>query len=160
GSRTAIEKMYQSIPKLDAVIATAGDAHFGPLSEMTEEQFYKGLKSKLMGQVNLVLIGQNYLNAHGSFTLTSGILSQDPIHMGANPATINAAIDGFVKAAALELPNGIRINSVSPTIVSESFAELASFFRGYKPVPAAEVALAYSKSVEGAQTGQNYRVGY
>jgi hypothetical protein len=32
------------------------------------------------------------------------------------------------------------------------------FFPGYQPVAAAEVAIAYTKSVEGRQTGQIYKV--
>jgi len=148
------------VSHLDAVVSTVGSVHFGLLTEMTEEQFYVGIKNKLMGQVNLVLIGQHYLNPKASFTLTSGILNQDPILQGANAAVVNGAIEGFVKAAALELPNSMRINAISPTIVTESMPKLEAFFRGFVSVPVAEVALAYSKSVEGAQTGQVYRVGY
>ncbi len=111
-----------------------------------------------MGQVNLVAIGLNYLNDRGSFTLTSGILNRDPILWGASAAMVNGAIDGFVKAAAIELTRGVRINAVSPTVVSESLDKYADFFRGFVAVPVHTVAQAYIKSVEGAQTGQVYCV--
>ena len=68
----SIEAMFESIGKLDAVVCIAGEAKWAAFDSMTEEDFYIGLKSKLMGQVNLVRIGQNYLNAGGSFTLTYG----------------------------------------------------------------------------------------
>jgi NAD(P)-dependent dehydrogenase (short-subunit alcohol dehydrogenase family) len=154
----SIEMMYKTVGKVDAVISTTGSVHFGPLSEMTEEQFSIGLTNKLMGQVNLVLIGLKYINDNGSFTLTSGILNRDPIRYGTSAAMINGALDGFVKCAALEMPRGMRINVVSPTILAESMNKYADYFRGFFPVPASIVALAYSKSVEGVQTGQIYCV--
>lgn len=158
GDKNSISTMFQQVGNLDAVISTTGKVHFGALTEITEEQFAFGLNNKLMGQVNLVSIGLNYLNDNGSFTLTSGILNRDPIRLGASAAMVNGAIDGFVKSAAIEMPRGIRINAVSPTVVSESMDKYADFFRGFVSVPASIVALAYIKSVEGAQTGQIYCV--
>jgi NAD(P)-dependent dehydrogenase (short-subunit alcohol dehydrogenase family) len=129
------------------------------LTEMTSKEYEIGLRDKLMGQINLVLIGQKHISEGGSFTLTSGILSHDPIRFGSSASMVNGAIDSFVKAAAIELPRGIRVNSVSPTIVTESLANYGEFFYGFESAPAARVALAYSKSVEGAQTGRVYNVG-
>lgn len=155
----SIEAMYKTAEKVDAIITTAGNVHFGTLTEMTDEHYQIGLRSKLMGQVNIVLIGQHYLNDGGSFTLTSGILNRDPIRYGSSASMVNGALEGFAKSAALELPRNIRINVVSPTVVTESMGAYAEYFRGFEPAPAARVALAYSKSVEGAQTGQVYQVG-
>lgn len=154
----SIESMYQKIGQLDAVISTTGKVHFGALSEMNSDLYSIGLNNKLMGQVNLVTMGLNHMNDGGSFTLTSGILNRDPIRLGSSAAMVNGAIDGFVKAASIELPRGIRINVVSPTVLAESMEKYADFFRGFLPVHAADVALAYAKSVEGAQTGQVYCV--
>jgi NAD(P)-dependent dehydrogenase (short-subunit alcohol dehydrogenase family) len=115
-----------------------------------------GLNSKLMGQVNCVLIGLDYMNDLGSFTLTSGILNHDPIAAGASAAMVNGAIDGFVTSAAIEMPRGIRINAVSPTVVTEALNQYGPYFRGFEPVPVQRVAHAFSKSVEGLQTGRIY----
>jgi NAD(P)-dependent dehydrogenase (short-subunit alcohol dehydrogenase family) len=109
--------------------------------------------------VRAVLIGSRHINSNGSFTLTSGILSHDPIVAGSSASMVNAAINGFVIGAAIELERGIRINAVSPTVITESLKDYAPFFRGYESVPAERAALAYSKSVEGKQTGQVYEVG-
>jgi NAD(P)-dependent dehydrogenase (short-subunit alcohol dehydrogenase family) len=155
---SSIEKMYQSVGTFDAVVSATGKVHFGELTSMTADDYFIGLNNKLMGQVNLVLAGLQYINEKGSFTLTSGILSHDPIRYGSSAAMVNGAIDSFVLSAAIELPKNIRINSVSPTVITESMAEYADYFRGYESVPAARVALAYSKSVEGQQTGQIYHV--
>ncbi|HEV2614553.1 MAG TPA: short chain dehydrogenase [Gammaproteobacteria bacterium] len=157
----SIEKMYQAVEKtgkFDAVISTTGNLHFAPISEFTEKEYEVGLKSKLMGQVNLVLIGQKYINDNGSFTLTSGILSHEPVRLGTSGSMVNSALNGFVIGAAIELQRNIRINVVSPTVLTESMDKYADFFYGFEPAPASRVALAYSKSVEGAQTGQVYNV--
>jgi NAD(P)-dependent dehydrogenase (short-subunit alcohol dehydrogenase family) len=113
----SIEAMFESLGRVDAIVCIAGEAKWAAFDSMTEEDFYIGLKSKLMGQVNLVRIGQKYLNAGGSFTLTTGILADHPVDLTTSPAMVNGAIHSFVKAAALELTNGIRINVVSSGLV-------------------------------------------
>lgn len=115
--RASIEAMYKKVGKVDAVVATAGHVHFGPLVQMTHDQFMSGLKDKLMGEVDLVLAGIPIIADGGSFTLTSGVLDRDPIRAGANASTVNAALAGFVTGAAIELPRSIRINVVSPGLL-------------------------------------------
>ncbi|MFJ1254881.1 short chain dehydrogenase [Cupriavidus sp. CuC1] len=154
----SVRRMYVQVGVFDAVVCAAGNVHFGTLGEMTPEQFSIGLKDKLMGQVNLVTEGQHRIADGGSFTLISGILSQDPIRGGSSAAMVNAALDAFVAAAAIDLPRGIRINSVSPTVFVESMAVYGPYFSGFKPVPVDDAALAFAKSVEGAQTGRTYQV--
>ncbi|QQB32343.1 short chain dehydrogenase [Achromobacter deleyi] len=153
----SIRGLFERIGKVDAIVSTAGTLHFGPLAEMTAEQFKIGLHDKLLGQVDLALIGQHYLNQGGSITLTSGIVSDEPIRFGANASAVNSAIDGFVRGAAVELQSA-RINSVSPTVLQESWEGYGPYFSGFEAAPAQRVALAYSRSVEGAQTGRVYRV--
>ena len=154
----SIRALFESVGKVDAIVSTAGNLHFGPLTEMTAEQFNLGLQDKLLGQVQLVLIGQRYLNDGGSITLTSGILSIEPIRNGASATAVNAALEGFAAAAAIELPRGLRINVVSPTVLTESMGSYGPFFPGFESVPAERVARAYQRSVEGPQTGRVYRV--
>ena len=155
----SVERLFHEIGRVDAVVATIGKVHFGPFHEMTADQFWIGLRDKLMGQVNVVLAAQHHVNDGGSFTLTSGVLADEPIREGINATTVNLALEGFVPGAAIELPRGLRINLVSPTILEESFDALAAYFRGFEPVSAQRAALAYCRSVEGAQTGRIYRVG-
>jgi NAD(P)-dependent dehydrogenase (short-subunit alcohol dehydrogenase family) len=157
-SEESIRRLFDKIGKVDAIIAAAGNVHWGSFDEMTGEQFRLGLNEKLMGQVNLTLIGQHFLNDGGSITLTSGGLSHDPYVGGASFTTVNSAVDGFIRGAAVELDHDRRINSVSPNVLAESWDIYGGGVPGTTPVPVAKVALAYRKSVEGHQTGQTYRV--
>jgi NAD(P)-dependent dehydrogenase (short-subunit alcohol dehydrogenase family) len=152
----SIERLFREIGKVDGVVTTTGKVHFGPLPDMTVEQFWVGLRDKLMGQINVVLAGQQYVNDGGSFTLTSGILTDEPIREGANATTVNLALEGFVRGAAIELPRGLRIN----VVLTESLEAYGPYFRGFEAVTAQRAAQAYLRSVEGAQTGRVYRVGY
>ncbi|MCC8373520.1 MULTISPECIES: short chain dehydrogenase [Photorhabdus] len=154
----SIKSMYERIGKVDAVVSATGSAHFGSVSELTPELNEIGINSKLKGQINLVLLGMDYINDGGSFTLTTGIIMDDPIRQGASAAMANGGVKAFVKCSAIEMPRGIRINSVSPNVLQESLDKYGAFFPGFNAVPASRVALAFRKSVDGAQTGQNYEV--
>lgn len=156
----SIRRLYEQVGAFDALVSTTGTVHFGPLAEFTPEQYELGLRNKLMGQVNLVMQGLARVRDGGSFTLTSGLLNDDPIRQGVSAALVNGGLEGFVRGAAIEMPRGVRINLVSPTVIEEALPGYAPFFRGVKAVPAAEAALGYARSVEGAQTGRVYRIGW
>lgn len=149
-----VTALYRKIGRFDAVVSCAGDATFAPLDAFTEESFMFGLRQKVMGQINLVLAGLDVIADGGSFTLTSGVLDRDPIRMGANAATANGALAGFVRSAAIEMPRGVRINVVSPGLLDVSEPRYGAWFAGHKPVSSADVGRAFAKSVEGALTGQ------
>lgn len=155
----SIRRLFEQTGRFDALVCAAGNVVFAPLAALGEAEFALGLNDKLMGQVNLLLIGREFINDGGSFTFTTGITSHDPIRTGTSASLVNGAIDAFVRAAAIELPRGLRVNSISPNVLVEAMPDYAPYFRGFKPVPAADVALAYAKSVEGLQTGQTYHVG-
>lgn len=151
---SSIEVMFQQLDDLDAVLCIAGEAKWEYLSEMTEEDFYIGIRSKLMGQVNLTRIAQRYLNKGGSITLTTGILAEDPVVMTTSAAMVNGAIHSFVKAAALEMQNEIRINAVSAGLVEDAAVKYADYFPGHNPVPMEKVVNGYVKSVLGKKNGE------
>ena len=151
---SSIRSMYKYVGKFDAVVCTAGTAYFGPFYTMKERDLYVGIKSKMMGQINLVMIGKTKINEGGSFTLTTGILHRDPIREGTALSVVNSAIHGFVLGAAIELKKGIRINAVSPELVEDSAAELGAYFPGHVPVPMSRVVQGYLRSIEGFGTGE------
>lgn len=159
-SEESLRKMFKQAGNFDAVVTATGRVPFAEFSKLTAEQYMMGLSDKLMGQVNAVRIGSEYIREDGSFTLTSGILAHDPVKQSCAAAMANGAIEAFVRAAAIELPKGIRINAICPTIIKESLDKYGPYFYGFDPVPLSKVALAYSKSVEGLQTGQVYMVLY
>lgn len=157
-SPDSIKQMYEQAGPIDAVANTAGVEHYGFLQEMTPEQNQIAVQSKLSGQINIVLLGMDALSDNGSFTLTTGILMDDPIVKGASAAMANGGVRAFVKSAAIELPRGIRINHVSPTILEASVEKNGHLFPGFEPVSARRVGLAYRKSIMGAQTGKGIYV--
>ncbi len=151
-SPDSITRLFKAVGTCDAVVSTAGIAKFASLDELSYEDYFIGLKNKLMGQANLVRIGKQFVTNQGSFTLTSGILSQEPIKGSAAISMVNAGLEGFVRAAAIDLPRGLRVNVVSPPWVTETLIA-----RGMDPsigLPADRVAQAYLSSVEGTMTGQ------
>jgi NAD(P)-dependent dehydrogenase (short-subunit alcohol dehydrogenase family) len=156
----SIERVYEQCGDFDAVVSTVGEVHFAPLEDFTREQFEIGLRSKLMGQVSVVTLGIKRINAGGSFTLTTGQINDDPIRFGTSGAMVNGALEGFLHSAAVELPRGLRINLVSPTVIEEAWSAFGPYFPGQKPIPSSEAALGYVKSVEGPQTGRVYRIGW
>lgn len=154
----SIEAMFQSVDSIDAVVCIAGEAKWAAFESMTEEDFHIGLKSKLMGQVNLVRIGQHYVNAEGSFTLTTGILADHPVLLTTSAAMVNGGIHSFVKAVSLELKNGIRINVVSSGLVEAAVEKYGAYFPGHNPIPMHKVINGYVKSVEGKESGEIIRM--
>jgi len=155
---SSIEAMFASVGKVDAVVCVAGEAKWAEFDTMTEEDFYIGLRSKLMGQVNLVRIGQKYLNAGGSFTLSTGILADHPVVQTTSAAMVNGGIHSFAKAVALELKNGIRINVVSSGLVEDAVEIYEAYFPGHNPIPMRKVVNGFVKSVEGKGTGEIIRM--
>jgi|CXWL01.1.fsa_nt_gi NAD(P)-dependent dehydrogenase (short-subunit alcohol dehydrogenase family) len=151
-SSESIAQMYRAVGAFDALVSAAGVAKFAGFEALVEADYQIGLSNKLMGQVNLVRIGLQFVNDRGAFTLTSGVLSREPIKGSASISMVNAGLEGFVRAAALELPRGLRINVVSPPWVTETL--IARGMDRSIGLPAAQVALAYLSSVEGTSTGQ------
>jgi NAD(P)-dependent dehydrogenase (short-subunit alcohol dehydrogenase family) len=152
-STESIENLFKQVGAFDALISTAGSTYVGPWKKMTDKEFRQGVEGKMMGQINLVLIGQHYINPKGSFTLITGALSHDPQKNFANASAANGAVEAFVKAAAIELDNGIRINAVSPTVIENS-PHYFPFFPGDIPVTMQQLEYGFRKSVFGANTGQ------
>ncbi len=159
----SIEAGLKAAGPLDAVACAAGVFNFHPLSAikpapLTESSYGLGLANKLMGQVNLALCARDHLRDGGSITLITGVLSSAPIAGGSSGSMVGGALEAFVMAAAIEMPRGIRINAVSPGVFEESMDSYGPFFRGFDPVPVARAARAFSRSVEGLETGRTYRV--
>ncbi|MDO9116423.1 MAG: short chain dehydrogenase [Nitrospira sp.] len=148
----SIIQMFRTVEAFDALLCAAGRAAFGSLDDLKDADFQLGLSNKLMGQVNLVRIGRQYIHDNGSFTLTSGVLSREPMKGSASISMVNAGLEGFARAAALELPRGIRINVVSPPWVTETL--IARKMDPSIGLPAATVAQTYLAGVEGTATGQ------
>ncbi|MBT1072165.1 short chain dehydrogenase [Pelotalea chapellei] len=147
----SVEAFFQGVGKFDAIVSAAGSARFGPLDDLEYEDFLFSFRNKLMGQINLVRIGRNYINDNGSITLTSGILGREPMPGGSAISMVNAGLEGFVRAAQLELERGVRVNVVSPVWVQETLLAMGN--KLLEGMPAALVARAYVASVTGTMKG-------
>lgn len=147
----SLRQLFDGVGPVDAIVSAAASAAFKPLLQLSDEDFVFSLTSKLMGQVNIVRYGLKFVRDGGSITLTSGTLSHTPVPGSAAVSLVNAGIEGFVRAAALESGRKARINVVSPGWVSET---LAAIGRDPKTgVPASTVAKVYLQSITGRQTG-------
>jgi NAD(P)-dependent dehydrogenase (short-subunit alcohol dehydrogenase family) len=150
----SIRALYEDVDAFDAVVCAAGNAAFNPLPDLSDDDFDLSVSSKLMGQVNLVRYGLPHVStdANPSFTLVSGVLSTNPIPGSAAISMVNSGVEGFARAAALEAPDDVRVNVVSPPWVSETLEAM-----GQDPsdgLPAATVAKAFVASVEGEMSGE------
>lgn len=157
-SSESISEMFEAVGKVDAIVNIAGNAKWDAFDNLSEEDFYIGIKSKLMGQVNLVRIGKSYLNDKGSITLTTGILADEPVDMTTSAAMVNGGIQSFVKAVSLELEKGIRVNVVSADLVEDAYEKYKDYFPGNTPVPMNKVVDGYVKSVMGKINGEIIRI--
>lgn len=155
---SSIKSMFEKVGKVDSIVTIAGDAKWDKFNNLSEDDFYIGIKSKLMGQVNTVKIGKDYLNPGGSITLSTGILADDPVDMTTSAAMVNGAIHSFTKAVALELENGARINVVCSDLVEDSYEKYKDYFPGNTPVPMKKIVDGYVKCIEGKITGRIIRI--
>ncbi|TKG97024.1 short chain dehydrogenase [Puteibacter caeruleilacunae] len=152
---TAVENMFKEIGGFDSLIATSGYGKWGSIDEHSIQDFHDGLKSKLMGQVNLVMIGRKYANTGASFAVSSGILAQHPVVGGLSLGMINAGLEAFVRGAGLEL-NDMTVNAVSPSFAKETMELMG--MDSSTGVPAIEFAKLYKQAIESGKSGQIYHV--
>lgn len=149
----SIEALFDEIGPVDAVITTLGTVPFRALGDLTRDDYTAAFTGKTLAQIDVVRLGIPFVRDGGSFTLTSGILAREPIATGAAAALANGALESFVLGAAVELPRGLRINVVSPSVLEDA-PSYHSAFPGFVPVSSHRVGQAYVKSVHGVQTGQ------
>jgi NAD(P)-dependent dehydrogenase (short-subunit alcohol dehydrogenase family) len=148
----SIRALFERVRDAEAVVCCAGNAAFKPFADLTDADYELGLRSKLMGQVSLARSAKDHLLDGGSITLTAGSLATHPMPGSASISIVNAGLEGFARAAALEMPRGLRINAVSPPWVKETMVKF-----GMDPTPglaASDVARAYVAAVEGSHQGK------
>lgn len=153
----SLQQGFNQLGKVDAIIAAMGDVAFKPFDQLDQADWQKGIQSKLLGQIQLVQVGSQFLNAGGSITLTSGIIADVPVKDGVSAATINGALEHFVAAVANELTHQQRINIVSPTVLTESYTAYRDYFAGFSTIDADILAKSYLRSVMGRENGRTLK---
>ncbi|MHA4810905.1 short chain dehydrogenase [Flavitalea flava] len=157
-SEHSIRQLYEKVTGLDACVCVAASGAMDNFLTLTEKDLLENMKGKLFGQINLVLIGQQYLNAGGSFTLTSGVFGDYPAHGVTGGGMISGALHSFALSAALELKDSLRVNVVSPGMAEDSAGDYQHLFPDLKPVTMARLVEAYKNSIEGLNSGEIFRV--
>jgi len=152
GDKNSIVDLFENIGSFDAVVCAAGASRFGTAQDASDEDFKFSVQNKLMGQVNIVRTARHHISTGGSVTLTSGMLASNPWPGTAPTAMVNAGLEGFVRAAALDFSPDLRINIVSPVFVTETARQMGMDTDG--TLSAADTAKAYQVSLEGDMTGQ------
>lgn len=147
-----ISKLFEAVGQVDAVVVCVGSVPFKPLGELRRDDYRSGVANKVLGQVEVVRTGTPFVNDGGSITLTTGITAREAVATGAVASLASGAIESFVMAAAAEMPRGIRINSVSPTVLSSAPAYFDTF-PGFAPVSPELVGQAYLRAVAGMANG-------
>ena len=150
--KDSIQKLFDQVGEVDAVISTTGLSAFGALDELTDEQFSLGWNNKLMGQINILRVGQSFVREGGVILLTSGMLANEPIPGSASTSAANGALNSFVNAASLELGDKLRINAVSPVFVKETMEMMG--MDSSDGMSAGDTAKAYQAALEGSMTGK------
>lgn len=156
--KASLEQLFATMGPVNAVVSAAGESASGSLADLSDNGWAASLATKLMGQINVVRTALPYVTDGGSFTLTTGIVSDEPIRNAIAGVTVNRGLEGFVEAAALELPRGIRINCISPTVLAGSLGDYAERMPGFVPVEDWKVGQAYLRSILGIITGRVLRV--
>jgi NAD(P)-dependent dehydrogenase (short-subunit alcohol dehydrogenase family) len=148
----SIATLFGQLKDVDAVVSCAGGARFAPLEKLTDGDFDYSIRSKLMGQVNLIRQALGHVRDGGSVTVTTGVLARQPMPGAAAISMVNAGLEGFVRGAALEAPRGVRVNAVSPPWVTETLQAMK--MDPAPGLPAAKVARAYVAAVTGRHNGE------
>lgn len=147
-----VRALFEGRKDVDAIVSCAGGAGWGPLANLSDEDFALSLRNKLMGQVNVVRVAKDKVKDGGSITVTSGTLATKPMLGSAAVSLVNAGLEGFVRAAGLEMLRGVRVNVVSPPWVKETLRAMK--MDESHGLAAADVAKAYVAAVEGQANGE------
>lgn len=147
----SLRRLFAQVGTVDAIACAAGMARFVPWASATDDDWAHGVANKLMGQVNVARLGAPHVRDGGAITLTTGVLAQHPIPGGAIFTTANAAVEGFARAAAVEIGPRVRVNVVSPGWITETLVAM-----GMDPapgLPASEAAGYYIRQMESGAAG-------
>ncbi|WMT13027.1 SDR family oxidoreductase [Serratia fonticola] len=110
-----VEALFEQVGELNHIVCTAADIRgaYELLPSLDIKAAQRAIESKVLGPLLLAKYGAPRLMSKGSITLTSGIAAYRPLPRGTVVATINAALEGLVRALAVELAP-LRVNAVSP----------------------------------------------
>ncbi|MDG0810564.1 SDR family oxidoreductase [Cohnella rhizosphaerae] len=109
---------FEKIGEFDHLVVTAagGATSQGPFGALAIDSARSEFDSKFWGQYATVKAALPFIRKSGSITLTSGAYAARPAKGASTMVAINSAIEGLVRAMAIDLAP-IRVNAVSPGVV-------------------------------------------
>jgi NAD(P)-dependent dehydrogenase (short-subunit alcohol dehydrogenase family) len=153
----SLASLFERVGQVDGIVCTGGAVRFKPWEQSTDEDWAFCLANKLMGQVNVVRFGAKSVRPGGAITLTTGLAAQHPAPGSAMVTTVNAAVEAFVRAAAVERAISVRVNAVSPGWVAETLQAMGRDPAG--GIPASEVAQVFVRQLRDGASGTIAPVG-
>jgi NAD(P)-dependent dehydrogenase (short-subunit alcohol dehydrogenase family) len=147
----SLDNLFRQSGNIDAIVCAAGNAAFGELEKLSDRDFSLSINSKLMGQVKLLQKGLHFLNPGGTVLLTGGIFAYKPWPGSSAIAMVNSALEGFVRAAALEISDNKKVMVIHPPLVAETAAKMGMDALPFPP--ASEVAQSYLEAVSKGKNG-------
>ncbi len=116
GDEAEVAAFFEMVGSLDHLVTTAAKLTYGPLAELKTEAVTEMLASKFWGPFFAARHAAPRLSAAGSITFFSGLAAYRPGPGTSVVASLNAALEGFAKALAVELAP-LRVNCISPGVV-------------------------------------------
>jgi 3-oxoacyl-[acyl-carrier protein] reductase len=113
-----IDAAVKNFGRLDILVNNAGIYEFGPIEEVTEENFHKSFNINVLGSLLAIQAAAKQMTAGGSIiNIGSGVSRITPPNSAVYTAT-KASLDAITGVLAKELgPRKIRVNSINPGVV-------------------------------------------
>lgn len=110
-----VRRLFEKAGAVDHLVCTAADIRgaYELLPQLSLDALDRAIRSKVVAPILLAKHGAARMPSRGSITVTSGIAAYRPRPKGVAVAAINAALEGIVRAMAVELAP-LRVNAVSP----------------------------------------------
>lgn len=118
--------------KLDILVNNAGIYEFSPITDVTEEHFYKLFDTNVLGLVLASKKAADYIGPEGGsiVNISSVVSSLAPPNSAVYTGT-KGAVDAITRTLANELgPRKIRVNAINPGMVLTEGVQAAGFENG------------------------------
>lgn len=115
GDPAQAEAAYAGIGQIDHLVTTAAALTYAPVADIPLEAVAATIGSKIWGPFLAARFAAPNIRPGGSMTFFTGLAAYRPGPGTAIVATVNAGLEGMIKALAVELAP-LRVNGVSPGV--------------------------------------------
>lgn len=122
-----VEAWAAALGPVDHLVISASSAAHGAFADLPTDDLRSMFEAKFTGPYVTAREVLPYLQAGGSITFFSGVLSRRPAVGATGLAAVNAAVEALSKGLAQELAGRVRVNCISPGMVdTEAYASMTS----------------------------------